>query len=180
MEDLYDTWTQCRIKERQEHWNGLSRRIGAIRCDLAMELGSERKVVLQGQLKDLEKERCELEQEIWLLKGGTLQQAPGNGQRRVLIEQALAITLEIAGICSQLEVRQRLVGVANVPTLVELHDNLVKRLPRLLGILIQIGDRKLFEGAKEYAASTQGDWAERARQFKCLHYTLSFYALDHM
>ena len=52
------------IKEAKNAWDSLTKRIEAIQKELGRTLDEERKVVLQDQLADLEKERAEIEAEL--------------------------------------------------------------------------------------------------------------------
>ena len=62
---------QQRIKEAQELWGTLSKRVEAVKRDLAIELDGERKVVLQKRLADLERQRAEVEAELERLEAGS-------------------------------------------------------------------------------------------------------------
>lgn len=55
---------QQRIKEAQELWSTLSKRIEAVKRDLSLELDSEKKVVLERRLSDLEKQRDKAETDL--------------------------------------------------------------------------------------------------------------------
>jgi hypothetical protein len=60
--------TQQHIKETQQRWDTLSRRIEALKRDLSLELEGQRRVVYQEQLADLEAQRTQLEAELHALE----------------------------------------------------------------------------------------------------------------
>ena len=63
---------QQRIQEAQQQWGTLSKRIEAVKRDLALAQDGDSRVVLWEKLADLEQQRTEAEQERWetLLQGG--------------------------------------------------------------------------------------------------------------